>query len=100
MDVKIYYGDGSVFSGDSLDIEKPVDVQVIRCRDPHTGGFQLIHGRNWYLFKEGRWIGVPELSDVIDHIMYSTEVRKLLKGRMIDGQVFSDILHRANRGDD
>lgn len=96
---RIYYGDGSVYEGPVADAP-PVDVQCIVIPD-HRGtanevGRQVMFTFEYYIYAEGQWMGISNLIDLIDHLLYR-KVEKVLKGRMIQNDRYEAIIKRAHK---
>lgn len=55
---RIYYGDGSIFSGDPEGAPaRNVQVIVQHCPDH---GWQAVSGTDYYVWRGGRWFGVDK----------------------------------------
>lgn len=103
MDFKIYYGDGSVYSGSPEDAPA-LDVQCIAWNDPNRGIHDL--GRvvmsQWdiYIYSDhvGGWHGTNKYSDLLMHLGHGCGpggVRAVLQGAWINREDYFAIQNRA-----
>lgn len=104
MDYRIFYGDESTYDG-PLEDAPPLNVICIVSTDksagPYNIGRYVLHAHEYYLFSVdcGKWIGVLNQTDLIDHILH-TDVSKVLKGRTIRDDLYHSIIARANSDPD
>ncbi|MHC4542934.1 MAG: hypothetical protein ACYSYL_00205 [Planctomycetota bacterium] len=90
---RIYYGDGSTFSSnEGTNLEAPAwNVQVVAQTD-RWHGRNLQAARDYYIFRDGRWIGC-DLAGVLDHLILTGCI---LEGDEIDtGRL---LMHVAREG--
>ena len=88
---KIYYGDGSVFSGNPEDAPER-DVQVIVQEDSEVG-WTTIHVRDFYVWKWDQWLGV-DLFGLWDYLA-SPGWKRVLFGRTMKRSEYNDIYKQA-----
>lgn len=104
---KIYYGDGSTFSG--LPEDAPVDnVQVIVWNDPardvtNIGRYEL-REYDIYIYSDPiGWHGTDKYYDLIQHLQRGCGkggVRAVLTGRWIPWADYQSILKRVNEDEE
>lgn len=89
----IYYGDGTTFDSSMGRPEdaSPWDIQVIAEVNEEVG--RVLHTRSdYYLFVDGKWVGV----DYVGLVDYLANVFGIVKvGRMADRQAYRNLLERA-----
>ncbi len=95
MEWKFYYGDDSTFTSDDGTPEEapPLNVQAVvqNDPDPHGTGRYVHKEYDYYVFAEGRWIGV-DMFGLFDYLMRSGLVKF---GRMIPSAEYRKILKKA-----
>ena len=97
----IYYGDGSAVSDSehsAFEVPVATGVQVIAVEsyaDPK--GYFLVHSKDYYTWREGRWIGC-DLGGLYDYLMLLPGAKRVLFGRtMARDDEFFAIQSRASR---
>jgi hypothetical protein len=88
--VKVYYGDGTRFSGPAERIPSPLGVMAV------SAAGKVHHSGEYYVLVGGDWFTLRNIVDLIDHVLHSN-VRKVLKGRWMPKQDFDRILRRAEK---
>ncbi len=95
---KVWFSDFFTFDssqGGFSDVP-PWDIQVIAERNDEVGR-RLYSQADYYLFIDGKWVGV----DWVGLIDYLVNVLKIVKvGRMIDRELFRQILAQAHNDPD
>jgi len=94
MDARIYYGDGTTFEGDIA--EAPVLNVLAIVYANSRNGRRVLKGHDYYLYtvEFNGWIGVDNLVDLVDHILYDNVLR-VLKGRTIRDETYHRIAEQA-----
>ena len=93
---RIYYGDGSTYSGDPF-YAPPSNVQVIVMENPDRSNGQTLimtKPRDFYLWRGGRWWACNE-AGFYDLLMYEIGPKAVLFGRTIESDKYSAIVQRA-----
>lgn len=88
--IRVYYGNGEVWTSED---EKPPpsrDVQVIAQDDDRTGWY-TVTGSDYYIQRDGVWVGV----DVFGLYDFLLDSGLVLFGRTIDADEYATILARA-----
>lgn len=106
MRFRIYYGDGSVYSGDPL-LAPTTNIQVIAQEDPTSAkGFILIRGIpdagrsdvGWYTWRDdGYGWDVHDLAGFVDYLHCYHGPQRVGIGRTIPTDLYFSILDRAGR---
>lgn len=93
IDWVVYYNRETTFNNDDGDpIDAPAwGIQVIAQTDDQVGR-RLISQSDFYLFIDGKWVGVDFIG-LIDHLANVLGIVKV--GRMIDRQQYRAILEQA-----
>ena len=87
MAASIYYGDGTIYSGDKPPAR---DVQVILQADPERGPY-FQSGSDYYVKRGGAWVGV-DIFGLFDYLLDSGLV---LFGRTITNAEYQAIYRKA-----
>jgi hypothetical protein len=88
----IFYGDGSEYSGPPEDAPAR-DVQVIAQKHPLVG-IELIAGKDYYIWDNGRWRGVDTFG-MFDYLI-EPGWKRVLMGRTMLQSEFRDIFKKAD----
>ncbi len=100
---KIYYGDGTVWSGRPEDAPAQ-GVQAIAWNDPKRGasstGRVVLHEWDIYIYSDhvGDWHGTNKYADLLMHLGHGCGpggVRAVLQGSWIEHSKFKEIIDRA-----
>ena len=96
MRYRLYYGDGSTYSGDPH-FAPPANVQVVACEDITTPtGFNLRHGLDAYYWREDvGWQGC-DTAGMWDYLMLHHGPKVVLFGRSLRDDDFWKIVSRAS----
>lgn len=114
MTFRIYYGDETVWEGDSpedVPTNKREDVQCIVWPDPdqtspQSLGRHVLQAWDFYLYSDrvGGWHVTNRTHDLLFHIrdqgLGPGGVRAILTGGWVANDVFARILENATKGDD
>ena len=95
---RIYYSDGSIFDNSMGDPNHapPWDIQVI-AQINEAVGRHLSSQADYYLFIDGKWVGV----DFVGLVDYLANVLGIVKvGRQIDRKRFREILDKSQHDPD
>lgn len=79
MDWLVYFGDGSTWNGDPFYPPQRTDVQVI-SRRTENGGIGLIHGKDYYVWRDSDWVGV-DAGGLWDYVMTYLKPQSIILGR-------------------
>lgn len=95
---RIYYGDGSTYSGDPF-LAPQTDVQIIvRESADSPKGWALLFSKSlhgYYCYRDGSWF-VTDDAGFWDYLMCCQGPKKVLFGRtMIRTEAFNDCIRRA-----
>lgn len=105
MRFRIYYGDGSTYSGDPF-LAPSANVQVIAQEDSSPKGWILIHGianasqsyMGWYTWRDdGYGWDIHDEAGFYDYLFNYRGPKAILLGRTIPSQDFFKILDRAGK---
>ena len=98
MKYRIYYGDGSMFSGAECDaIHAPrLDVQVIWIENPkRSDGGGIVTGRDFYIYKGGRWFGCDQ-AGFWDYQFHYEGPKAVIFGRtMPSEEAYNNLVQKA-----
>ena len=98
MKCAVFYGDGGLYEGASEGVESPIDVQAVVYPDashgPHSIGWLVMKGWDYYLLEDNAWVGVTGEADLVDHLLWQRPDR-VLKGRMIPKCEWHEIIAEA-----
>ena len=96
MRFRIYYGDGSTFSGDPFDAH-PLDVQAIVNEEPSSPtGFVVRNGGSAYVWREETWWDTDE-AGMWDYLLTSRGPKAVLFGRTMRNDPYWAIVARAQK---
>lgn len=95
MRFRIYYGGGATYSGDPF-LAPPVNVQVVAQEGDGPGGRILMHGRDFYIWREFGWT-ISDQAGFWDYLMLYHGPKAVLFGRTIRDEDFQETLKRAIR---
>lgn len=90
MEFKVYYADGTTFSGDAFDAPA-LNVLLILERDKDHGR-RIVSGGDYYVW-DGRWFAVDR--EGMFQYLCDAGPRRVLLGRMIDGERWVSIYRQA-----
>ncbi len=98
MKFRIYYADGSTYSGDPYYVNPPTGVQVIATEEPAAAlGYVLTTSKDAFYYKEGRWWGCDEMG-LFDYLMQYVGPKAVLFGRtMSRNEDYWAIVTRAKK---
>lgn len=102
MEFRIYYGDGTVYSGDAVWSPagyKHKGVQCIAWTDPDksvkTTGRVILHEWDIYIYSTDiGWHGTNKYADLLMHLE-DGNVRRVLTGRWVERDQYKAIYKRA-----
>ncbi len=92
---RIYYGDGSTYSGDPY-YAPATNVQVVALEEPGAArGHIVVTAKDAYYYREGRWWGCDEMG-LFDYLMEHEGPKAVLFGRsMTRNDAYWAIVQRA-----
>lgn len=88
---KVYYGDGSTFTGEVQDAPAR-DVQVI-IQSSKDCGWQAVAGTDYYVWRGDRWFGV-DLFGLYDYLL-EPGWKRVLFGRTLTTDEYDAVWQRA-----
>lgn len=97
MKFRIYYADGTTYSGGDPFRATPRGVQVIAQEAPWVRqGYILIHGKDFYVWRKGSWYGVND-GGFWDYLLTTNGPLKVLHGwTMAKTPEFHECVRRAS----
>ena len=78
---KIWYGDGTTYSGDPY-LAPATNVQVVIQKSDNKLGYDLNWGKDFYYWKDDRWMACDDWG-MRDYLMLHTGPKAVLFGRSI-----------------
>lgn len=96
---RIYYGDGSTYSDrDGLpELAPNTNAQVVAREFPNNAkGYALMHSKDAFVWREGRWDGVDTMG-LWDYIIEHQGWQKIILGRSIRDDTFWKCVSRAGK---
>lgn len=91
IDWKIYYGDGSTYTG-AVENAPARDVQVI-VQSSKKHGWQATSGKDFFVWRGGRWFCVDKFG-LYDYLL-DPGWKRVLFGRTLTGDEYDAIWQRA-----
>lgn len=109
MKWKIYYGDGTTYSGESEEeaLQAPtLNVQLIKQEADNPRGYSLRHGCAFFCWErvmlsdgtildQGRWGGKHDTFGLMDYWGFHKGPQKVLVGREIHDDTYQEISRRV-----
>ena len=87
---RVYYGDGTTYSG-TVEDTPTRDVQVIAQSSPEHG-WTATAGTDYYVWRSGRWFGVDKFG-LYDYLI-EPGWKKVLFGRTLTSQEYNAVWQR------
>lgn len=95
MKYRIYYDDGSTFTGDPF-YAPTTGVQVIAIEFDNDKGFALMHSKDAYYYRDGEWYGCDQ-AGLWDYLLQHKGPKAILLGRTMRNDAFWAIVERAGK---
>ena len=98
---KIYYGDGSTFDSSQGGPEEAPPIDVIAVVKKSENGFDILHLKDWYVYRTDiGWFRCNTFG-MIDQVMYFTDkVMGVKQGRVISDDAFAKISKKIHEDKD
>ena len=98
MKFRVYYGDGSTYSGDPFEAPR-CNVQAIVNENPASPqGFDVCTGSksDYYIWRDGQWWDCDE-AGMWDYLLLLTGPKSILFGRTMRNEEYWAIVARAQK---
>lgn len=101
QEIRIYYGDETVWIGADIEDAARLNVQAISWEDPdktaYSVGRCVLQGADYYVYvcSQMRFIQVLGETDLVDHVLHSGPLT-VFKGRTIRDDIYRRIIDKAN----
>jgi hypothetical protein len=92
IDFKIYYSDGSVYSGDVS--ECPIWEVLLIVEKDKEHGRKIVSGGDYYTYEDGRWISCDFIT-MLQYMARSGMYKRFLVGVMSSHEKWADAVRRA-----
>ena len=93
IDWKVWYGDGSTYTGDPF-LAPPANVQVVIHRADNKQGYDVNWGKDCYYWKDDRWVACDDWG-LRDYMMMHIGPKAVLFGRSLRDEDFWAIKEKA-----